>query len=107
MDLEPRSFLRRVIGGTAQGDNRIEGVFPAARPTLPSVDASMMDEEDSNSLPPQPQKPILDWQPSIARTFAAAGQQRGEVVQNQEVNVRQVRFEMLWGGRWGDVTIVS
>jgi hypothetical protein len=95
MDLEPRSFLRRVIGGTAERNNGIEGVFPAARPALPSIDASMVNEKDSNSFPPQPQKPILHWQPSITRTLATARQERGEVVQYQKVNAVQMTLKGL------------
>ena len=44
VNLKSSALQGAVIGGTAQGDNRIESVLPAARPALPSVDARMMDD---------------------------------------------------------------
>ena len=85
----------RVIGGSPKGDNGIERVFTAARPALAAIDASMMDDQDGNSLPPQPQQPILHWQPRIACTFAAGRHKRRQVVEDKQVNAIEMTFKSL------------
>ena len=55
----------------------------------------MMNEQDGNSLPPQPQKPILHRQPGIASSLAARGHKRREVVQNEKVHAIEMRLKGL------------
>ena len=51
MHFELSALFRRVIFGSAQGNDRIESVLTPRRAALPTVRAGVMDEQDRNSSP--------------------------------------------------------
>jgi hypothetical protein len=73
----------------------IEGIFSAAGPALSSVHASMVNNQNTDSFPPQSQQPILHRQPGMAGSLAARGHKRREVVQNKKVHAVQMRLKSL------------
>jgi hypothetical protein len=94
VNLEPDPLLRRIVGRATQGDQRIKGVFAAARSPLTAIYSRMMHEEDGSAFPTETQKPVLHGEPSIGRTFASIGHERGKIVPNERVLTVEVSFKL-------------
>ena len=76
MDFKASALFGRVIFGSTQGDDRVEGIFSPRCATLPTIDAGMMNEQDGNALTPKFEQPVLHRHPSFAGTLASGRAQR-------------------------------
>ena len=89
MHFESSALLGRVIFGSPQGDDRIESVLTPRCATLPTVRARMMDEQDRNALTPQSEQPVLHRHPSVAGTLASVRAERGQIIEDDQVDTAQ------------------